>query len=95
MGPPPVVSEDFSQTEKMTALEKDILNGSCVFSCQRITISKPEENTVNLNVPGNGWCLASFAFILNCPFGLHPVPHWERQIPGNGKQAMYYCGIFR
>jgi len=46
MGPPSVVSEDFSQTEKMTALEKDILNGSCVFSCQRITISKPEENTL-------------------------------------------------
>jgi hypothetical protein len=46
MGPPSVVSEDFSQTEKITALEKDILNGSCVFSCQRITISKPEENTL-------------------------------------------------
>jgi hypothetical protein len=30
----------------MTALEKDFLNGSWVFSCQRITICKPEENTL-------------------------------------------------
>jgi hypothetical protein len=30
----------------MTVPEKDSLNGSCMFSCQRITISKPEENTL-------------------------------------------------
>jgi hypothetical protein len=70
----------------------------CVQLSVRIPKCKPEKQLLKIICLETDGVKHSFTIILCCPVALvkvkpHPVPHWVRQVPENGTQAI--CGFFR